>query len=261
MIKTELKRAFFSKGMIASLAVGIGIILWHQYSFVWNKELEIGSFYTIESLFYNWIGGSFYSMQAYLYYMILPILAVMPAGLSYYEDLHTGYYKNIYLRGMKNQYLYAKYIAQFLSAGFTVVLPLILSVYLTAMRFPIIKPETVMDLSPYMSSIGYTLYFEHPFLYIFLFLVIDFLFAGGFASICLVSTFFTEYRFAVLVTPFIIYYFLYALSNMVRENLVASPNYFLHPAYGINYWWEYVVGILFFLLCALFYVWRGKKYE
>ena len=260
MLKTELRRAFLSKGMLASLAVGIGIVLWHQYSYIWNSNIEMKNEFCMESLYYNWIGASCAPMQSYLYYLILPILAVLPAGILYHEDLHTGYYRNIFIRNRKKEYLLAKYISVFLSGGTAVVLPLFLSLSLTAMRFPALLPEPIMDYGPNRSSIGFHLFYEHPLIYTFLFLGIDFVFAGGIAGISCLASFFTEYKFAVLITPFVCYYLLFSLDNIISEDTFA-PNYFLIPGFDSNNIGEFIIGIFVLALVALLYVWKGQRRE
>lgn len=259
-IEVECRRAIFSPGMATALLVGMAIVLWHQYQHVWASEIEMYNFFCPESLFYRWIGASCFPMQSYLYYLILPVLASLPAGVSYFEDLHTGYYRNMYLRNQKKEYLMAKYIAAFVAGGIAVTLPLIVSLYLTAMRFPALAPEPIMSFGPDRNSVGFSLYYSHPWLHTILFLVLDFIFAGGLAGIALLATFFTNYKFAALITPFVCCYFVFSLDNLFGSNNF-SPNYFLIPGFERNNIWEFVIGIGVFMVVAGIYYWKGKRVE
>lgn len=259
-IVTECKRAFFSKGMATALLIGIAVVLWHQYQYVWNPKIELYGIYCPESMFYRWIGASSFPMQSYLFYLILPVLACLPAGSSYYEDLHSGYYIHIYTRNRKKEYLFAKYIAVFLSGGTAIVLPLLISLYLTAMRFPMLAPEPIMGFGPNVRSMGHLLFYQHPWLHTLLFLGIDFIFAGGIAGISLLTTFFTNYKFTALITPFVCYYFVFSLDNLLgTRNL--SPNYFLIPGFFRNTIWEFLIGIFILMIVAVGYYWKGNRLE
>ncbi|MDD6071573.1 MAG: hypothetical protein PUC12_12305 [Clostridiales bacterium] len=259
-IIVELRRVLCSKGMLSALIVGISIVLWHQWQYVWNPSVSLYNCYCPESVYYNWIGASCFPIQSYLFYMILPILASLPAGLSYFMDLHTGYYRQLYLRNRKKEYLTAKYISAFLSGGFAVVIPLIISIYMTAMRFPALRPEEIMDYGPNRTSVGFFLFYEHPWLYILLFLAIDFVFAGGFATISLLSSFFTEQKFAILIMPFAFCYLLFSLDNIFGSNDFA-PNYFLNPGFEKNNVYEYAIGAVMIFVVGVAYFILGRKVE
>lgn len=259
-ILIEAKRALLNKGMAASLLIGIGIVLWHQYQYVWDPEITMYNAYCAESIFYRWIGASSFPMQSYLYYLILPVLACLPAGGSYFEDLHNGYYIHIYIRNQKKEYLIAKYTATFLSGGVAVVLPLLVSLYLTALRFPALSPEPIMSFGPDARSFGYHLFYSHPWLHTGLFLLIDFIFAGGITGIALFATFFANYQFTAFITPFVCYYFVFSLDGLLG-NMNFAPNYFLLPGFYRNTIWEFLIGILILAAIAAAYYWKGKRLE
>ena len=262
ILKTECKKAFFNKEMLLALGVGIGIILWHSWQYVFAADVEAVNPFCRESVFYNWIGASSFPMQSYLYYFIVPLIAVLPAGHSYYQDIHTGYIRQVYTRISRNDYLIAKYVSVFLSGGFAVVFPLLLNFYLTMLRFPLLKPEPIMDYGPDRTSFGFELYYSHPILHTLLFLSLTFLFAGGFAGIALLTTYYTEYKIVVWLTPFVCYYFLFVLQAMMKnDKIMIAPNYFLIPGFHLNTIWNYIGGFFLFLLSFIWYYKKGKMYE
>lgn len=259
--KNEFRRAFCNKGMLLSLAIGIGIVIWHQITFVWPISMIIDDFNCVESLYYRWLGGNGYPIQNYVFFMILPLLSALPVGAIYCKDLKSQYYIHFYLRGQKRQYLLARYVVTFVVGGFSVIIPLIISIILTAMKFPAIKPELIMSYEPNISAVGYSLFFSHPFLYVMLMLFIIFIFAGGFATIVLPSSFYTQYAIVASITPFALYYFLYSLDCIFLPVSWRAPNSFLNPATGVCMANELILGAIVFLLIGVIYFRKAIRYE
>lgn len=260
IIKNECKRTIFSKGMATALTIGLIIIGWHLYQHVWGPGIASENAYCPESVFYRWIGASSYPMQSYLYYLILPLLAVLPGGINYYEDLKTGYLQNIYTRTKCQNFLAAKYISVTIAGGIAVVVPLLVDLYATCIRFPALIPEPIMSFGPERTAFGFQLFYSHPWIHTILFLVLDFLFAGAIVGISLVTTFYTEYKFAVLITPFICYYFIYSINSFFPQ-INFRPNLFLTPGFSDNHIAVPLIGLFLLILIAVFYFWKGERYE
>lgn len=261
LIKNELKRTFFSKEMLAALTVGIIICLWHAVQYIWSVPVYDPDRYGFpESMYYNWLGADSFPVQNFLYYLILPLLVVLPGGVTYHMDIKEHYILNIYTRCSKKKYLFAKYLAVFLSGGVVFVLPLILSLLISMAHFPMTLPEAIVDIGPSQTSILWELFYTSPGLYILIFLGIDFLFAGGMATIALAVTYHIESRIGVFLAPFIIYFGIYCINNIAGGTDYA-PNYFLMSCMGNNNIWEFLVsGIIF--IGVFFYYWiRGNKDE
>lgn len=260
-MKIELKRSLNNKMMLLSLLLGCTISISHVIQYVFVKDVYDSSImWCPESVYYNWIGASSFPMQSYLYYLILPILAVLPAGTLLYDDIKSGYVKNVFIRTKKSNYFIAKYVAVFISGGIAFVLPLIINFVLTSMWLPNLIPEPIIGIGPSLTSVGYEVYYSHPLLYNGLFLLVDFIFAGGMVSISLIAAYFVEHKFVVLISPFISYYFLYSLNNIIGINSFA-PNYFLIPGFYQNYIWEFVISFAIIIISFIFYLGKGLTNE
>lgn len=94
--KNELKRAFNTPGMKISPVIGSALAIWHvilviipiNKFLISSAEFFSGDpLYIPEGLFNNWMGIALFPVQSYIFYMILPLLAVMPFGSSF---LKTG---------------------------------------------------------------------------------------------------------------------------------------------------------------------------
>lgn len=253
IMRIEIHRAFCNRMMASSLIVGTVIVMAHIVQYVLPQyitacliEEMAGKNLSLfpKDVFGVWLGGGTYSMESFLYYLLLPILAVLPFGGSYFEDRKGGLLKNICIRTEKKRYLKAKLTAAFLSGGMAFVVPLIVSLLICATLFPSLIPQPSSSTSAVSAfSIFYEIYFTHPYLYILIYLAIDFIYAGIMAVIALAATMFTEYKFMVLITPFIFYIFIFSVCNLF-DHLEYSPVYMLNGGYGQGSYLAYIIQVL-----------------
>jgi len=261
LLKNELKRMFFSKETALALLVGVGICIWYSIQYVWMKDIYDTTLqYCPESVFYNWLGAFIFPAQTFLYYLILPLLVVLPGGATYYEDVKNQYITNIYTRCVKWKYLLAKYIAVFLTGGIVFILPLLLSLFISMSHFPMLLPEAIIEIGPAPTGMLCNLYYTHPWSYLCVFFIIDFVFAGGIAAISLAITHFVNYKLGVIIIPFVIYFGVYCSDNLYGE-MDYAPNYFLISCMGHNNIWEYVIGGIVLICVFIVYFVKGLKYE
>lgn len=259
LLKYEIKRMLKSKEMMISLSVGFAICIWHLIQFVWFQRVYQGYDFP-ESFFQKWIGGHSFPTQSFLYYLILPLIAVLPGGATYFEDVDGGMIINIYLRCTRMKYLLAKYIAVFICGGLAFTLPLLLNLLFTAAHFPALLPEPITDIGPSLNYLFYQWYFCHPWLYLLLFLFLGFLFSGGFASISLAVSLYATHKAQILLCPFVLYFLIYCINNII-DTMNYAPNYFLISGIGIENILELIISFILFLSVFFAYLWKGLRYE
>ena len=266
----EIKRAFNTIGMKLALLVGCALSIWHVITVIMpisegqNYELSanaIDDLYVPISLFSTWMGNELFPIQSYIFYLILPLLAVLPFGSSFFEDIKSGYIINVCTRVEKKLYFKAKYLAVFLSGGVAVVAPLLLNLVLSSMFMPAFIPDngTVGTISP--TTMAYEVFFTHPLIYVLMLIVIDFIFAGVIATLALSYTYFTEHRFGVMIVPFVFYFFIYSLTNLI-DKTDYSLFFMLNGGANNNYLPVYILYfLLFFALSYVIFMWKGKKQD
>ena len=266
----EIKRAFNTIGMKLALLVGCALSVWHVITVIMpisegqNYELSanaIDDLYVPISLFSTWMGNELFPIQSYIFYLILPLLAVLPFGSSFFEDIKSGYIINVCTRLEKKIYFKAKYLAVFLSGGVAVAAPLLLNLVLSSMFMPAFIPDngTVGTISP--TTMAYEVFFTHPLVYVLMFIVIDFIFAGVIATLSLSYTYFTEHRFGVMIVPFVFYFFIYSLTNLI-DKTDYSLFFMLNGGANNNYLPVYILYfLLFFILSYVIFMWKGKKQD
>lgn len=266
----EIKRAFNTIGMKLALLVGCALSIWHVITVIMpisegqNYELSanaIDDLYVPISLFSTWMGNELFPIQSYIFYLILPLLAVLPFGSSFFEDIKSGYIINVCTRVEKKIYFKAKYLAVFLSGGVAVVAPLLLNLVLSSMFMPAFIPDngTVGTISP--TTMVYEVFFTHPLIYVLMLIVIDFIFAGVIATLALSYTYFTEHRFGVMIVPFVFYFFIYSLTNLI-DKTDYSLFFMLNGGANNNYLPVYILYfLLFFALSYVIFMWKVKKQD
>lgn len=267
-LSSELRRAFFSKRFIFSLIIGLSLCVAYfiEYNLKYMIDMSLidpdNNFGIIPNPFKLWIGGELLSWQSFCFFMILPVLASLPFADSFYTDVSTGTIKNILIRCKRQYYLIAKLIAVFLSAGVAVVLPLLVSFGLACATLPAHIPILSTCLYPIgPKSMWIEMYYSNPFLYVFLYLIIIFVFSGLLAQIALWFSYFLRLKLAVVISPFMCYLFAYVVLNTLGI-VQYSPFNFLppcQPVFDISFNVIVIEGVFLLFLNAIIFITKGHK--
>lgn len=213
IMKIELRRAFTSTGFVLALIIGCLIAVVHWALFVLPVSVTLEEYVAMNKpmmypgwLYTSWIGSDTTAIPAYLLFLILPIIAVLPHADTFFTDAGSGFIQNICIRTNRRHYYIAKYTATFLSGGTVTTIPFLLNFLLSCLVLPAMHPEA----SAFTSSIGEAstfphLFFNLPLLYVGVYFLIIFVFCGLLATISLISSYFAGYRFLVVLTPFLLY--------------------------------------------------------
>ena len=189
-LRIDVERILHSKRLYISLGIGTLIVLLH-FIFVihpfrrWSEWLTalmatpdmakyqiIGSMYPIP-WYSEWIGGDLISLPGVSFFMLIPVLAVLPYGDSITNDHVSGYVKNVFFRENRKKYYQSKLLCSFLVGGITVCIPLLIDIYLCTMVRPSIPlmPEasnTWVSFGQMFSK----LYYTHSCVYVMVYLCI-----------------------------------------------------------------------------------------
>lgn len=269
MIKIELKRAISSKVLLVALIIGCAITVSHIFQWVLpqTQYLSLAFYKTMhppDSVFNTWVGGNGYSLQAYVFFLILPILAAIPYADTFFTDKESGFIKNVFVRVDKKYYYIAKYITVFIFGGLVILIPLVINLILTATLMPSLIPQvTSLTYTVGGISMWNSIFYTNPYLYVFMYLALDFIFGGIFATIALSISFFVNSRFIVLVTPFIIVFSFSTLLKLLQLS-VFDPFIFLNPVQphlNITFSSVLIIMIISLLLSAGVFLIKGVRNE
>lgn len=279
VLKIEIQKAIFNRMFVISIVIGICITLlsffqqlpYMHTEVVSNGTEDLNPWTPVYILFNHWIGGEIFSLGTTIYFFVFPLLICIPYGWSYCNEKKRGYSKLVAVQAGKMRYLFSKYVALFLSGGITMIIPLIFNFLLCTLFFPAVTPMVIYCTSygVFRESLLSTLYYSMPFLYVFLYLCIDFVFAGLLACICMAVAAFLKQTWITLVIPFfvclLIHFsgrYIYVSSTVVYKQI--SPFYFLRPAdtgYAASFSIILGMAVCIFLVTFIIGVVWERKHE
>lgn len=267
-LRSEIKRSFCNKLFLLSIIISGVLVLWFAIERIpvcieMNQELLNGNTQDnfLEVSYNNWLGSHNIYLQQEILYLILPFLAVLPFGGSFYADMNHGYVKNVCIRTKKSHYLISKYIAVFISGGSAVVLPLIFSFVITSAFLPTMLPEASYAYTNIDSTCKWAdLFFVHPMLYDILYMVLTFVVSGLIACLSLFITYFSSKSFLVLIFPFFVYicsslfFELLSMDKFSLRNILVTDS-----SYGNTFSVVVLIVALFIISFVPYYVIGVKK--
>lgn len=198
----ELRRAFDSIGTKISILIGSVIVFLDLFTFY----LQYGS-PGDKILIQAWIGTDFQFAYNSLFYIVFPIIACLPFAGSYYQDVFSGYDKNICARISRKQYMFAKCFAVYVSAFVCSIIPLLGNLFIVAGLYPNSLPEKLDFLSAGIIDCHRfpVLFSKSPLSYCLVFIIIDGFFAGALGLVSVAVTKYCKSQFSAVITPFVIY--------------------------------------------------------
>lgn len=199
VVRFEIKRAFGCREFKIALLIGTVI-----------AAVDIVSFYRMFSgvskvVSQAWLGTDFYLPYSSLYVLLIPLLAALPYGGSYYRDVKSGYIKNILVKCSRGQYFFAKSIAVFLSAASAVMIPMTVDLIVCMGIYPMREPEKQLADAVFVSysSIFYGAYAVSSVLYILCCIALDGILSGLLSILCICVSDNVNKYFSVVTFPFL----------------------------------------------------------
>jgi hypothetical protein len=258
IIKQEIKRSFNNKLFLVSVLISTALVLWYSIErmpFCIEKNLTFSterfSDDFLEISYTNWLGSHNIFLQQNIFYLIIPLLAVLPFGNSFFSDINNGVTKSIYIRTKKSHYLIAKYIAVFISGGCACVVPMVLSFTVSSALLPTMLPESSYAYTNIFASYKWAdIFFTRPFLYILLYMGVVFILAGLIACISLAVSYFSFKSFLPLLFPFFVYMFISLFFELLNLEGYSIRN--LLTTTGINSTTSTVIIMAVFLFIISF---------
>lgn len=248
ILKLEIKKAFRNKFFWISILIGSLITLLSfipnvNYYFQNVANIQNGITDTgiisdphacINTVFNSWIGGEPFSLGTSIYFFVFPLLTALPYGWSYSEEKQNGYRRLMVTKTGKKAYYTAKYLAVFLSGGVAMIFPLLLNFWMVSLVIPAVLPDVTACIyyAVFGSSFLAELYYTVPFLYVTLYMVIDFLFCGLLACVSFAVSGVIRQKWVAVIVPFLFLLFVHTATRFVYSNSgmiyrEISPLYFL----------------------------------
>lgn len=284
VLKLELKKAFKNKFFWISVVLGCLITLLsfeHMVNMYYEGMSAISGNSTdimydphigINTVFNCWIGGEPFSLGSSIYFFVFPLLIALPYGWSYSEERKCGYRRMMIAKTGKKKYYCAKYVAVFLSGGVAMVLPLIFNFWMTLLVVPAILPDVTMNMfyGVFGGSFLAELYYTVPFLYVAIYLFIDFVYCSFLVCICMAVSGIVRQKWGVVLIPFLLLLFVHVITDYIYSDpSVAykelSPLYFLRGV-EVRYSFSgsiillFAIGLLVISLIGVIKEYRNEIY-
>ena len=284
VLKLELKKAFKNKFFWISVVLGCLITLLsfeHMVNMYYEGMSAISGNSTdiiydphigINTVFNCWIGGEPFSLGSSIYFFVFPLLIALPYGWSYSEERKCGYRRMMITKTGKKKYYCAKYVAVFLSGGVAMVLPLIFNFWMTLLVVPAILPDVTMNMfyGVFGGSFLAELYYTVPFLYVAIYLFIDFVYCGFLVCICMAVSGIVRQKWGDVLIPFLLLLFVHVITDYIYSDpSVAykelSPLYFLRGV-EVRYSFSgsiillFAIGLLVISLIGIIKEYRNEIY-
>lgn len=278
----ELRKALKNKLFLFSVLLGFAVTF---LSFLYNYELYttalrdnelysrefdiiINPMLSMNTLYNSWVGGEVFTLGTTIFFFIFPILIAIPYGWSYASELKSGYIKNAVIRCGKKEYFISKYIATFISGGLTMCIPLICNFFLTASFIPAYQPQVryMQYYSIFSNTFMSDIFYQHPNLYVAIYILIDFIFCGLICCLSCTAANFIRNKVVAILTPFGVMLLFNYVSSIIKSNysVEVSPMNFLRPcpaSYSTNISIIAAEILLLLAITIMPMVIRGKRYE
>lgn len=264
LFKIELRRAFVNRYFFISVLIGLIIVVMQtiECAVPYIGMEPVNGLYP-QSVFNTYIGFSATNVWSRTYYMVFPLLAALPYSSSFLSDQKTGFSKIIYTKCKSAHYLVAKFAAVFLSGGFSVLIPLLINLWLTALCVPSVIPDSSTGFFPVFSEdFAASLYYLQPYIYILFYNVLLFVVSGIFACSALAFSYLFNYGAVVLVSPFLTYISISFISSTFPPVSLMNISEWIYPVQmsnALNFPAVIFEMAVFLLIICSIYFYRGIK--
>lgn len=235
LLKTELKKMFKSNGLKISVLCSLIIVACQTIWFIINVRMvnnydfqqrlldtgikEKGMWFE-NGILEGWIGCEPFSPYNGMLFMILPLLAILPFGLSFYDEWKSGYCEHIITSRNIKEYIICKITVVFISGGIGAVFPLLLSLIVSACYLPAISTDVLALQSvlndTYMFSF---LYYDYPVFYALVYSLIVFVYGGIFSMLAFMVSRWMNNKFIILSFPLIVHVFLLYFDKIMEPHI------------------------------------------
>lgn len=272
VLKIECERAFAGSGFKLALLIGCALAIWHSLehypqaanwylAFIEDLPYQKSWQHYPGQLYDFWIGQHFsFNTQGEIFYLILPMLATLPFADSYFADARDGFLRSVCIRTKRLHYYVAKYIAVFLSAFVVITVPLLLDFILGTLFLPLMPPLVTLSQTAVRENQTFPwLFYNMPVVYVLVYTLMAGVFAGLLAVLALAFSHILNYRFLVLLAPFIGYLFANSLFGMLHLS-AWCPQVFLRGYHTVNGLPGFICeSLLLLVVSAVGFIWKGAK--
>lgn len=215
-----------------------------------------------------WIGAASGTLPFLLLTFLWPFLSTMPYSWALVDEIRNGYADVIIVSCGRWNYIFSKLLAAFLAGGIVVALPQLLDFLVLCLFFPSGIPDITAQMYYGIAAncLWAEVFYSHPYMYVLLYILLDFVFCGLFAVMGCACGLLGGYGYCGTVFPFLVLLMIHYARKLLayKVYIEISPLNYLHARpieNPVNWWVILIEGSLFFIISFMI-IWRkGVKEE
>jgi hypothetical protein len=252
LLIVQFKRLLNNRLFYISLFLGSIITVLHYLQITMNiygNQLSIP-----DSAYLLWLNSnSRLSDITKLFFILLPILAVLPFSIQLLIDKKTNYYQLIMIKSGKYKYLLSMLTISSIGGFLVIAIPISINFLLFSITFPYITPDPFIYYTDGLSSYK-TLFFylqlNYPLIHTLIYILLSGIVGSIFALFAAVLCLYLRFSLIILVTPLFINLLMSFLGEFFGVSL--SPIYFLEMSSELPvYLWSVLVYCSFMIICTI----------
>lgn len=173
-----------------------------------------------------WISIDGFTFVPTIFFILLPLIASLPASTLLKEDFTNGYFYKLKM-GKSIKQILATYLGIAFMTGFIVIaVPLLFNFFSWFMILPNVKPDNLLNINigaRNFTMLFVSLYYSHPFIHAILSIIFSSLWSGLFAVFTMVTSLWIKNKFAAMCT------------GLVLQIILLLMNATIHLPYFISY--------------------------
>lgn len=214
-----------------------------------------------DSPYTRWLGIDSFSFAPIAFFILLPLLASIPASTLLKDDYQSGLLSKLKLNEPLNRVL-RQYVSIAFITGFIVTaIPLLINLCSWFMVLPNIRPDNLLNKNILVININtmfVALYYSHPLLHALLSIIFASFWGGLFAIFGVVTSLWIKNRFLAMCSSLILQIVSLLLNAFIKlPNLVSyAPADFLHetaPTANVSLLVTGIVTLLLILYCLVMF--------
>ena len=269
IFKAELKRGFSSYRYKTSLAISLIFPIFYIVVDLlpkMDKSVEAikdkVAAYSTSTAYREIFTSNFGSGESIIFFELLPLLIALPYAITWRMDVKSGYINHLLIRCRKSKVLLVKYLVTFITGGAIAVIPQIVGFILVMMILPLNMPDQVMGHLATGRNLFSELYFTKLFLFVCLFLLVDFIYAGCLATLCITIGSIFDSVAASFCSAYLYIKCLTVIANFWGRGMIIQPAAVLAMAQGCptdNIWILFIPIYPVLLAGIVNYLWARKN--
>ncbi|MCH5465532.1 hypothetical protein [Levilactobacillus tujiorum] len=215
----RFERRFLLGGILALMP-----ILWHIMIVVIPAAHNLNTTSVDTTAITEWIGFTQHLKYVYIYYLALPFVCSLGVNQTTVEDYRSGFIAHFVFHRSVSRYWASSQIMSFLSGFLIAAVPIAIDLLATFISLPALTPDWMINQLITLPKLTYfsTLYYEHPFLLIFIYIGMSGVLGGLAAMVSSTVGLFTKRSIVAISSPLIICLGMAFLTTL-------SPRYFFDP--------------------------------